>query len=118
MNMQQLFDQVAIHMVQQNAKSVDDDGDICLYRGSGRLKCAAGVLIPNELYDDNMEGQSIGQVLAHYPALQERLGLDEQQVNLLSDLQQIHDDEEPADWREHLRVAALDHGLSAAVLRA
>lgn len=64
----------------------------CLYRHPKGLKCAAGCLIPDNLYDSSMEGKST-----------RRLPFDfRPHTKLISDLQTIHD------------RGAGDYGVSAA----
>lgn len=58
MNLQKLFNDVWNGLKSQNFnRSTDKLGD-CLYRGDNNLKCAAGHIIPDELYDSDMEGIS------------------------------------------------------------
>jgi hypothetical protein len=62
MNRQEIFDKVAKHLLTQNAPATvvydGPDGDVlhCVYRSPAGLKCAVGVLIPDELYHPGIEG--------------------------------------------------------------
>lgn len=74
---------------------------ICVYHGESGQKCAVGVLITDEAYDEKMEGSA----LSYSPLVEEVLAksLDLSELSLsfidaLSDLQSIHDDE--ANWDE------------------
>ncbi len=60
---QEVFDIVAVGLIKQGVRSYVDLpeeafslGDGCLYRGPNSTKCAAGMLIPDELYEEKMEG--------------------------------------------------------------
>ena len=51
---QQIFDQVARHLLKQGKRAVSAQGR-CKYRTDDGLKCAAGCLISDEEYDQNFE---------------------------------------------------------------
>ena len=86
-------------MVQENEHSMDEVGLTCQYRGPHGAKCAAGVLIPDELYDPKMEGDSIRGVVADYD-----LPLFEDvNVNLLYDMQMAHDNGGGDGFTEHMK---------------
>lgn len=57
MNLEQ-FDKVANHLIKQGKRSLalDGAGWVCAYRGEGGAKCAIGVIIPDELYGEHLEG--------------------------------------------------------------
>jgi hypothetical protein len=95
---QEVFDQVAKHLLEQGKKSfkLDEDGDeFCLYRGPEGLKCAAGCLIADNEYKDDMEGGS-------WSYLVRRGYAPETHKILIAKLQAIHDEKEPSTWREGL----------------
>ncbi len=50
---QQVFDQVATHLLTQNARSENEDG--CQYLASNGQMCAAGCLIDENEYDVSLE---------------------------------------------------------------
>lgn len=58
----------------------------CVYRGDNGQKCAVGCLIPDEIYDTNMEGHGVGEILHTY-TLPDLVG----NYALLSRLQNLHD---------------------------
>lgn len=116
--LQETFNTVALHLLTQNARSVrictddeDDeaapDGSTCLYRSHDGLKCAVGILIPDELYSRSMEGNAceFDPVL---PVLQ-RLGHD---PDLCARLQQVHDSYFPSEWYRQLLDVARTCNLS------
>lgn len=47
---QEAFDKVAVHLLTQNEKSIDDKGNWAC-RGLNGCKCAIGALIPDEEFD-------------------------------------------------------------------
>lgn len=47
------------HLIKQKARSVHEDGSACMYRGADGRMCAAGCLIPDELYTPNLERRAI-----------------------------------------------------------
>jgi hypothetical protein len=56
---QEVFDQVANHLLTQNKRSVSaTDNTLCVYRSPDGLKCAAGCLIADDEYDPRMEGSN------------------------------------------------------------
>jgi hypothetical protein len=128
MNKQELFDKVASHLLKQNKRAATYDGrGACRYRTDDGLMCAAGCLIPDELYDKvGMEGLAVHSMLRATPALCSHLGLpsepselmNDERLELLTALQGIHDGCEPEYWPYRLRHIAYDHHLDTAVLHA
>lgn len=106
MTRQETFDIVTKHLLTQNAVS-EDEGGTCMYRGPNGLKCAVGVLIPDELHCPSMEGEPAdGWMVAD---ILRPLGHD---VELCADLQRIHDIGYTDDWHEALADLACEHGLT------
>jgi len=103
---QAVFDHVASHLLLQMSKSQSCRNNFreCLYR-SGDLMCAAGCLISDNEYTFEIEGQDWNQLVAKGYAPKEHM-------ELICDLQDMHDSCDPADWREALTRVAADHGLS------
>ena len=100
MKPQEIFNKAAVHLMGMEGPSLDQDGDACVYRGkdddcefNGQM-CAVGLFIKDEHYDDDLEGQGITQQsVADAVAKswgQESLSND--QLSLLADLQNAHDD--------------------------
>jgi hypothetical protein len=110
MTPQEIFDTVAVHLMTQGQRSEDEAYEECLYRGPDGLKCAAGVLIPDDDYSWGMEGLP---VLSH-PYFKKRF--DAYCVGLIESLQRCHDDIEPVDWLKRLEEIAAERGLSPAAL--
>ncbi len=99
MTAQEVFDKVVEHLLTQNARSCAAD-QTCAYRGERGLMCAAGCLIPDDQYDESMEG--IDWL---------KLDLSDAHRDLIDNLQSVHDGIEVAYWKEHLRDVARDHKL-------
>ena len=93
---QEVFDQVATHLLKQKTRSTSENG--CAYRGPNGLKCAAGCLISDEEYKPDMEGAVWtrlfynGYVSSHH-------------MELIRGLQIIHDSYPPAEWEHELKTS-------------
>ena len=107
---QQIFDQVSKHLLTQMQRS--ENSDYCAYRDPCGLKCAAGCLIADSEYvaemDHNMEGSDWEQLIKNGLVPPEH-------KEFIVKLQQLHDNEDPAQWRHHLTVFAKEHKLVMAV---
>ncbi len=88
-SLQEIFDQVATHLLTQMDRSIDGFEKMkCMYRGPRNLKCAAGCLISDDEYRKHMEGRPWDQTFPmHF----------RQEIR---ELQRIHDEHEPCNWRE------------------
>jgi len=99
MTKQEAFDKVLTHLRKQGKQAKDDKGD-CMYRAPDGSMCAAGCLIPDDVYKADMEGELV-----------DALGLFEPELEgLVADMQEIHDDY----WDEfeyEMCALAKDHGL-------
>lgn len=113
---QQVFDQVATHLLTQKQKAqtiTERDGKVCCYRTSDGLKCAAGCLISDEEYHQfvgsniNFKPWYIVSGIVNVQGVHDRL---------INDLQNCHDGVEETSWKDALSVIATDHKLSPAVL--
>lgn len=121
MNAQEIFDTVARHLHKQGKRAGKYDNDSrdeadfrCLYRGPEGTKCAVGCLIPDELYDPNIEGLSVSDIKD--VLLKAGIGA----FALLGQLQNVHDTawswEQPGGLCNRLTAVAKDYGLNAAVI--
>lgn len=97
---QEIYDKVAIHLLTQNKRSQINygDGTRCVYKSPNGLMCAMGILIPDELYNETMEGENIN----NNSAVQDAIGLRSNQTKLANILQRCHDYVHPADWKKVL----------------
>lgn len=95
MTEQEIFDKVVRHLIAQGEQAVDPATGRCQYRAPGGLKCAIGCLIPDELYEPEMDGEmalSASDVLESYPELAGAIGsYSEALGDMLNSLQRVHD---------------------------
>lgn len=119
MELQQIFDTVATHLLTQNCKSTSGDatGTVggCAYRGDNGTTCAVGCLIPDNMYLITMECQNIAND-AVWAALCPVIGANEnvkrEKYDLLEDLQSVHDYCAVSDWPNRLQKCANDFNLT------
>lgn len=102
---QEIFDKVSKHLLTQNAKALGADNK-CKYRNPTGLKCAAGCLIPDNDYDPKMERKFVREF--DYFA---NCGYSKKEIDLISELQQIHDEVEVYAWKRQLIDLAKENGL-------
>ena len=109
---QEVFDQVAAHMLKQNARSTGPEGRGCRYRGVGNMMCAAGCLIATNEYREDMDegGSSWGELF------QRGLIPTRRHMNLIEELQNAHDQQDTMDgvfedMRQTARHFALDESI-------
>lgn len=124
---QQVFDKSARHLMQQRRRSVVLHKDlriICAYRGQNNLMCAIGPFIPDEKYVTALEGYNVLQFFDDCGSKRHLkncfVGLADEHLGLLIELQRAHDFEE--NWTDDginmdvLRKVATHYDLSPAVL--
>lgn len=113
MNAQQIFDKVATHLLTQKKRALSK-GKLrtCLYRAPDGRKCAAGCLISDRLYHENMEQTPIDMVIGTFRLPRFFL----RHSGLISDLQHVHDGSQPNKWRQRLGALARRRGLNTDAL--
>lgn len=114
MNLQQIFDKTASHLLKQGTQSVLEDSDTCAYRGQDGLMCAVGCLINEDAYNWSLEGTAIDDSPNVQRALRHsgiEFDTDGQVMLLLTRLQAIHDTKEESDWAASLGELANELGL-------
>ena len=97
---QKVFDIVKVHLLTQNKQSRNDG--TCVYRSVAdgkKMKCAAGALIPDEFYSDNLEDHTWKQLVARGDVTSEHF-------SLICELQLLHDHISPLGWEECLMEIA------------
>lgn len=104
---QQVFDVVANHLISQGRKSELHGG--CAYRGEDGTKCAIGCLIPDKLYDPEIEGKRVGELFREHEWPKNLLG--DIDMSLLIRLQHVHDTRDPDEWGKELVLVANYYGL-------
>lgn len=112
---QEVFDIVSKHLLKQKVKSaakIHPVKNMCKYRGPNGLKCAAGILIPDEEYTQDMDVHGDWLILVRKELVENKFG-DE-----ITDLQEIHDfgvlGEDNTcydDWKNKLTKFAQDNDL-------
>lgn len=122
---QEVFDQVATHLLTQAKRSNTTDG-MCAYRGVNGLKCAAGALIADDEYDERIEGVSWARLVSS--ELDENGNpmpvTPEAHCDLIQDLQALHDalafnatqKEARIIWSDLLRKLAENYELNTNVI--
>lgn len=104
---QQVFDQVAEHLLRQGKASTGELG--CQYRGDNGLMCAAGCLMSDEEYKRSFEESAWGYLV-------KRRGITAVHEELICRLQDVHDQCSADGWHNTLLGVAADHNLSPAVV--
>lgn len=99
---QEVFDQVATHLLKQNKKS--ENLVRCAYRGPDGLKCAAGCLISDQEYDELMEGKP-------WHMLVDSGDCPVEHHSLICTLQKVHDEGSVEDWSTLLQAVATKFNL-------
>ena len=124
---QQIFNKVGKHLLTQLEQSRQTNPNDpafagrCLYRTHTGLKCAIGCLIPDDIYDIDMENNSAGHLLTRWtiPGLHHQ-GYESRLSFFLNKLQTIHDDSgrefdpdyNKEAWSRELRMLANKYDLS------
>lgn len=101
---QEVFDQVAEHLLKQMAQSRQSTG--CAYRGNNGLKCAAGCLIADDEYSEEFENiawSELGRKIPNFP---------KKHSGLIQGLQAIHDTRPPVCWPYYLQKLAREYRLT------
>jgi hypothetical protein len=112
-----IYERVSGHLLAQNAVSEDDSGSCRLRSPDGR-KCAIGSLVSDEVYDARLEGVGI----SYYRHAQDGVLLralyasnvnayDPNVIDLLMELEQIHDDASVEQWPRLLTALGKRHAF-------
>lgn len=109
---QETFNKVAEHLITQWAKAEGEYG--FAYHAPDGKKCAVGCLIPDEIYDPDLEGQ-----LAYdFPdTLIEAIAPDGDR-DMLRDLQQVHDNVPVFGWPAELKGISARFDLDDSIVDA
>lgn len=105
---QEVFNQVAEHLLTQQVESLNDG---CAYRNPQGLKCAAGCLMADDEYSPAMEGRT-------WDSLTRTEDIPCAHRALIVELQGCHDFYDPSTWGCQLEQIAIDFGLSTQVVHA
>jgi len=118
-----VFNFVKQHLIHQGKKSMqfyygDCDGDVkCLYRGKDNLKCAIGCLIKDEFYTEDMEEKGIIDLFVQN-IVSQSLPNWKPNWNLLSALQEIHDEFEIESWEKQLELVHQKYIVEKEIVKA
>lgn len=113
---QQVFDQVATHLLKQNQQCRSFDSQ-CVYRGGkdNNLMCAAGCLIGEDEYKPEMDRAGYVDNVSfgsNWTSLIKRgLVPETPHTNFIADLQDLHDHVTPDKWAMRLETLAAKNGL-------
>ena len=113
----EIYERVSAHLLRQRAVSEDENGS-CRLRGSDGRKCAIGSLIRDDLYCNDIEGVGIAYYRhARDGALLRALYAsnvdiyDDQIVELLTELEELHDNAHVDEWPALLTMIGRRHAL-------
>lgn len=115
MSDQAIFNHVIRFLRKQGVPALSDDSIKCCYRTKDGLKCAIGCLIADEFYDEELEGANLHSAHPRSQAVVTAVrnsGWEDFSLNLLCELQHIHDNSDPKEWEEHWQRVAEDFGLT------
>lgn len=119
---QEIFDKVSNHLLNQKKQSKRHTGN-CVYFGPKGLKCAVGALIKEEAYDPLIDSDDEGDISVCSPRVLKVLkksevisshdvrSVNSSRINLLLDLQTVHDELHPNQWKKALNSVAKLHKL-------
>jgi hypothetical protein len=113
-----IYERVCAHLLAQQAVSEDDSGS-CRLRGENGRKCAIGSLVRDDLYDADLEGVGIsyyrhaqdGKLLRALYASNVN-AYDPNVIELLMELEQIHDDAGVEEWPHLLAALGRRHAFA------
>ncbi len=106
---QKTFNKVVRFLYKQKEQSVDTDGSFCMYRGENGRRCAAGCLIPNKLYNKEMEGTGCEYEKNEVYKVLVKLGYE---PDFVRKLQLVHDGSNPPEWHSGFQSVAYEYGLT------
>lgn len=107
MTITEIFQTVKTHLLAQGSRSTGPEGVGCMYRGTDDRMCAVGCLIKDEYYTPLIEGFTADD--GKVAAVLKSSGVDISNLltmDLLCQLQSIHDHRLPSSWGQAL--AALE----------
>lgn len=115
---QQIFDQVAVHLLTQNEVSQQTSTghgfSYCNYRNPKGLKCAAGCLIADDEYLAEMDN---GKDTSWLDLATKRNLVPTAHAEFIRDLQIIHDTSLASHWFDQLSEFAKAHDLNTDALK-
>ena len=114
MNKQDILLKVATGLLNQGEQSVVEDGygcEKCVYSTKEGLRCAVGFLIPDG-HEALKVVAAVRGLLVGYPDLALLWEVsDDSDIIFLNDLQRLHDECDPSQWKDLLLDFALSNQL-------
>lgn len=111
---QELFDHVCSNLLRQGRTSVHEG--YCLYRSPDGAKCAAGWCIPDEEYDESMEGKSANMLRGNHFASGVIPSWIVRWDDTIARLQRVHDRYLPDEWPRLMKNIARIRCLNPRVI--
>jgi hypothetical protein len=119
---QALFDAVATHLLAQGKQAIDEMTNICKYRAPDGSKCGIGGLIPDELYNPEMEGHMVWGGSDMGDRICETAGIPPELIDFSVVLQGAHDQGNDSNddawrksWRDQMFLIAASNELNTGV---
>jgi len=107
MEPQEVFNKIVKHLRKQKRASRCKDGG--LYFSPNGDKCSTGCLMEDGEYRDQYEGLDMNEMIAiAVPSLHDRLF---PHVELLCEIQEVHDNHDPCEWEDDLASVANEFDL-------
>ncbi len=105
LSQQETFNYIVNHLRKQGRKSMRyiNCCSECVYRGPDGTKCAVGFLIPDDIYLSCIEGYSVDYLY--------QFGINLPYIDLLKDMQAVHDCLPVDDWERGFEETAQSYGL-------
>ncbi len=111
MDSQKLFDDIVKFQRKQWKKSTRDGTAWCLYRHPDGLKCAVGCVMPDNMYDADMDEIGVfSDIMELYPDLAKYFGMEN--LALLQYMQSTHDCHLLKQWETCWQYIAYMAGLT------
>lgn len=110
MTLEEIFTKAADHLLKQGTKSWKDPYT-CGYRGMNGKMCAVGCLIDDAHYKSDLEYKMMAREPVLAALRQSGVPINHETVRLMQRLQNIHDNREPAGWKEDLQALAKTYGF-------
>lgn len=108
MKSQEIFNVVVEHLRKQNNRSMYNEyGNVCAYYGINGGRCPVGLFIRDEEYDSGYEFKSIRTLMSEGKISKQLRARLESHVELLQQLQEMHDREDPSCWEDELKRIAV-----------
>lgn len=124
MTPQEVFTKVVTHLLTQGQRSTDGQELVvqrlrtpCQYRGPRGLRCAVGCLIADDVYSQALETHGLGTPAVKAALQRSGVGIDRQTLNLLYDLQYVHDRQPVFTWVTELHRVSKKYGLRMPTVR-